>query len=51
VIFWIKLNIDFLLKGCRIEAVAPTKEGYKRIAGATVDFCAEVDSPKKVAIK
>ena len=40
-----KLSKDFLLKGCRMEAVAPTEEGYKRTAGTKVQPCFPVHSP------
>ena len=30
---------DLLLRGCLAEAVAPTKEGYKRKTGTTADGC------------
>jgi hypothetical protein len=37
-----------MMKGCRIEAVAPTKEGYKRKAGTKADYYSDADSPKKL---
>ena len=34
-----------LLKGCRMEAVAPTEEGYKRTAGTKV----QLNAPRYIA--
>ena len=40
-----ELNNDMLATGCRTEVVAPTKEGYKRKAGATAAHCFSAHSP------
>ena len=40
-----KRNNAHLLKSCRMEAVAPTQEGYKRTAGTCADNAAMVTAP------